>query len=577
MQKVMIIKKKIEHFKDKYSISIYKNIDMEFIAGDKHYTKFVIKGDVDVSIVPAEKKLITGDKIDENGNVITPSQHRSNSLQGILVISGTSFGRTGRNKLLYKCIPNNKSLPVFLVGYENKNKSFEKNKVDKFITFKMLHWKDKHPEGQIVETIGSVDNINAYAEYQLRCRGISVAIQKFNKDVYKRVTQLTVKANNSSSIPKLCQETYKIKTRIEGHNIISIDPEGCVDIDDAFEVVKIDEETSRLSIYISNVPLIIDYMNLWEHMPTRVSTIYLPDRMRPMLPTTLSEGLSSLKKGAERTVLALDVIVERNEYGIKIRSSTFVPCLAQVNNNYAYESAEMFIDENYINGMALVRDLNLLNPLVDNVSDSHKLVEWMMLYYNCESAKFLEGKNMGIFRSLKTRYINSVPKEIEDFVKGWHSSGGNYTRDTKSHDMIGHLYAHTTSPIRRLVDFINVFEINRLCGVLYHNLNDFTLLCKVEDITWLNAQMKGIRRVQNEVKLLNIVTNNVDGIKDNTQEGYIVDIDEVYATVYFSKLGFVNRYKYGSAKPRLYVKNMYTIHLFNDEHNLKQKVRISLV
>ena len=96
---------------------------MEFVAADKHYTEFAIKGDIDLSIDPVEKKLITGDKIDKDGIVVTPSKFRSASLQGILVISGTSFGRTGRNKLLYKCIPNNKSLPVFLVGYEDKNKS----------------------------------------------------------------------------------------------------------------------------------------------------------------------------------------------------------------------------------------------------------------------------------------------------------------------------------------------------------------------------------------------------------------------------------------------------------------------
>ena len=73
-----------------------------------------------------------------------------------------------------------------------------------------------------------------------------------------------------------------------------------------------------------------------------------------------------------------------------------------------------------------------------------------------------------------------------------------------------------------------------------------------------------------------MVINNIDGIKDNTQEGYVVDIDDVYATVYFSKYGFVSRYKYGDAKVELYVKNLYTFHLFNDEHNLKQKVRISV-
>ena len=557
---------------------------MEFKAGDKNYTEWMVTGDVDMSIDPVEKKLITGDIIDADGKVINPSPNRGKSLQGILVVSGVSFGRTGRNKLLYKCVPNDKTLPVFLVGYEDKSKDFSKTKVDRFVTFKMLHWRDKHPEGQIIETIGTVDNIDAYTEYQLRCRDISVAIQKFNKDVYKKVTQLSVKASSNASIPCICRTTYKIKDRSDTpRHIISIDPDGCVDIDDAFEIAQVDENTIALSIYISNVPLTIDYLNLWEHMPRRVSTIYLPDRKRPMLPTTLSEGLSSLKEGTQRVALALDIVIDKvgEKWGIK--SSTFEPCLIRVNKNYVYDSGEMKQDRSYQLAMDIIGQVNeewksYGSPLVDDISDSHKLVEWMMIYYNVKAAECLKVRNMGIFRSLTTSQSKTVvPSEISNFVKGWHSSGGNYTREaTVKHDIIGEIYAHTTSPIRRLVDFINVFEINRTCGILYHNLNQLGLLTEKEDIAWLNQQMKGIRRVQNEVKLLDAMIKNDQNIRDNPQEGYIVDTDDTYATVYFSERGFVSSYKYGASRPQLYAKNKFMIHIFNDEHNLKQKVRISV-
>ena len=41
-------------------------------------------------------------------------------------------------------------------------------------------------------------------------------------------------------------------------------------------------------------------------------------------------------------------------------------------------------------------------PLVEDISDSHKLIEWMMLLYNCKAAEALKHSNMGIFRSLTT-------------------------------------------------------------------------------------------------------------------------------------------------------------------------------
>ena len=44
--------------------------------------------------------------------------------------------------------------------------------------------------------------------------------------------------------------------------IISIDPAGCLDIDDAIGLYKTGDGQTVLSIYISNVPLMINYLNL---------------------------------------------------------------------------------------------------------------------------------------------------------------------------------------------------------------------------------------------------------------------------------------------------------------------------
>jgi len=164
---------------------------MEFVTNDKTYTDYTVGGVSCTTLNPEQKKLITGDIIDEVGNIIRPSEKRSRLLQGILVASGSTFGRANRNKLYYRCVPDDKTLPIYLVAYEDKTTGFEKRKVDRLITFKMIEWKEKHPIGQIVETIGNVDDMEAFAEYQLRCRNVSTAIQKFNKDVFKKVTSIS--------------------------------------------------------------------------------------------------------------------------------------------------------------------------------------------------------------------------------------------------------------------------------------------------------------------------------------------------------------------------------------------------
>ena len=77
--------------------------------------------------------------------------------------------------------------------------------------------------------------------------------------------------------------------------IFTIDSNNCQDYDDALGL-----ENNVLSVYISNVPLWIEHLNLWNSLSMRVSTIYLPDKKRPMLPTILSDCLCSLQENQER-------------------------------------------------------------------------------------------------------------------------------------------------------------------------------------------------------------------------------------------------------------------------------------
>ena len=65
----------------------------------------------------------------------------------------------------------------------------------------------------------------------------------------------------------------------------------------------------RISIYISNVTLLLDNLGIWKSFSDRVSTIYLPDRKRPMLPTILSDGLCSLVQDKSRLAFVMDLYI----------------------------------------------------------------------------------------------------------------------------------------------------------------------------------------------------------------------------------------------------------------------------
>ena len=105
-------------------------------------------------------------------------------------------------------------------------------------------------------------------------------------------------------------QTHKLQDHRKTRNIFSIDPEKSKDFDDAFSIEKMDEKTTRISIYISNVSFWMDILDLWSSFNCRITTIYLPDRKRPMLPTVLSDALCSLTEKDIRFAFVLELYVD---------------------------------------------------------------------------------------------------------------------------------------------------------------------------------------------------------------------------------------------------------------------------
>jgi exoribonuclease II len=74
--------------------------------------------------------------------------------------------------------------------------------------------------------------------------------------------------------------------------------------------VQTEYKIYQLSIYISNVTIWMDILNLWNSFSQRISTIYLPDKKRPMLPTILSECLCSLQENLTRIAFVMDIFIQ---------------------------------------------------------------------------------------------------------------------------------------------------------------------------------------------------------------------------------------------------------------------------
>ena len=158
----------------------------------------------------------------------------------------------------------------------------------------------------IQHVIGEIDNLNNFYEYQLYCKSLYASIQDFTKKTMKVLRE----RSEEEFVDHINKKYPNIEQR-HNLNIFTIDPKSSKDFDDAASIQETDDRYI-ISIYIANVAIWLDTMSLWESFTRRVSTIYLPDRKRPMLPTILSDGVCSLVEERKRFALTMDIIIDKN-------------------------------------------------------------------------------------------------------------------------------------------------------------------------------------------------------------------------------------------------------------------------
>lgn len=561
-------------------------------VSDRKYTNWEVFdtlnfAKINLDINPFISKLFSNDvfkMVGSNTNIIH-SSIRCSSIPGVLVLAGSkTYGRHKTNdKLLYKCIPDDMRLPSFLVPYKIKTIGFSKVYTNLYVTILFDEWNDKHPHGKLENVIGSVDVLDNYYEYQLYCKSLNASIQKFHKDTTKSLEKcheeifVTIKKKYPSIQDRTEQNIWKI---------ITIDPPKSMDYDDGFGIIEHPDNLKQLSIYISNVTIWMDVLDLWNSFSQRISTIYLPDKKRPMLPTILSDCLCSLQENVVRVALTMDIFIQNNE----IIDIQFNNSLIKVIKNYCYEEPSLLADTNYNQILNVVKQLSNKKSYINNVKNSHDVVCYLMILMNYHSAKEMLKHNTGIFRTTiikKGIHIpTTVPDEVSNFIKIWNSSAGQYIdgseiSDTRHENLDLEAYIHITSPIRRLVDLLNIIKFQHIKGttLLSENANKFYDKW-LKDIEYINITMRAIRKVQCNCTLLDLCNNNNE-IMNEEYDGYLFDKitrnDELYQfNVFLPKLKLMSKITIRDNLDNFACKK-FKLYLFNDEENFKRKIRVHLL
>jgi len=557
---------------------------------------------------PTQHKLFTNDVFTYNNgklDIIHSSMRVAEHIPAVLIISDNkTYGRENKltesktggkskpsnGRLMYKCIPDDTRIPIFLVPYEIKQMGFSKVFNNLYVTIHYKEWNDKHPHANISQTIGPVDILDNFYEYQLYCKSLNASIQKFNKSTAKAIK--TKAEVHDSFITNVCKQHPQIEDRTEWKTF-TIDPDTSLDFDDGFSIKKLENNQTLLSIYIANVTIWMDSLNLWSSFSQRISTIYLPDRKRPMLPTILSDCLCSLQQNSRRFSFVIDILLDKD---INIISIKYSNCLIKVFKNFAYEERLLLEDTDYNFLLETTRLMSRKYKYINNVRNSHDLVCYLMIFMNYHSAQELLKSNNGIFRSTIITKQLSLPSELPDdvnqFIKIWNSACGQYVdlniipdedkvKLTKHELLEMDAYVHITSPIRRLVDLLNIIKFQQNLGLISLSTDANEFYDKwIHQLDYINVTMRSIRKVQNDCNLLDLCYNKPETL-DKTYEGFCFDKlvrnDGLYQFIVFlPELRIASRI---TVRENLenYDKRQFKLFLFSDEEKFKKKIRLQLI
>ena len=254
----------------------------------------------------------------KEGRIVQVIQHEKTTLVGFLE----------KNRNFGFVIPDDKKLgsDIFIPKkYLGKAKNQDKVVVE--IT--KYPEKGKKAEGKIIEILGKIDEagvdmLSIIKEYNLP--------NEFPQKVLKEAKNIQ---------EEISTQELKNRKDFRKEEIFTIDGEDAKDLDDAVQVKKLPNGHYVLGVHIADVSHYVkENSNLDKEAITRGTSVYMLDRVIPMLPKELSNGICSLNEGKDR--LTLSVIMEIDAKG-KVVSSEIVKGVIRVTKRMNYHDVAILL------------------------------------------------------------------------------------------------------------------------------------------------------------------------------------------------------------------------------------------
>ncbi len=210
-------------------------------------------------------------------------------------------------------------------------------------------------------------------------------------------------------------ENENLSGRLDLRNrtIFTIDGDDTKDIDDAISILKNDDNTFELGVHIADVSHYVEPNTLLDKEAyERGTSVYLVDRVVPMLPHRLSNGICSLNPNVDR--LALSCIMKINEKG-KIINYWIGESVIRSRIQMTYNKVNDILDKGIVaeGYVPFVDDLKLMRELSDILR--RKMVQRGYIEFHSNEAKILVDEK-GKPYDIKLRAEGTGENMIENFM-----------------------------------------------------------------------------------------------------------------------------------------------------------------
>lgn len=254
------------------------------------------------------------------GKITEVAERKQSSFVGNISVS-KSFG--------FFTPDTDKPLPDFFVPLEKLNGAVDGDRV----MVKLVKWdkSEKKPEGEVVSVIKAEDSNDFAMKEILLEAGFPLT---FNDDIMQETAQLS---------EKITREELKKRKDCRDILTFTIDPVDAKDFDDAISIRNLDNGNYEIGVHIADVSHFVKPGTALDtEAYERATSVYLPDRVNPMLPEKISNELCSLRPHEDKYTFS--VIFQINNRA-EIKHKWIGRTIIHSNHRFTYEEVQDIIEK----------------------------------------------------------------------------------------------------------------------------------------------------------------------------------------------------------------------------------------